>query len=278
MIFNAVQFPGLVGDFDASQQRTTVLPLPDDEATKTFQEAYGRPQEMPKATERQVELPAATPETLAKVVAENLTLSKELPRPIELPKAVEQPKDVESPKVVEQPKLVELPKAVTRPDELSTEDDVTLQAMPDAVAGFQSVRTVEGPSDIVPVAGVAAKVSTEVPRTASDIVLEAASAVADVLLVTPNLMRGEGEIVVQLKPDVLDGSRLRIQVAGNVMQVEFEPVTDEVSRLLTNAQPQLERQLTERMPTLEFAVTVLPGSSSGRRLARKSVERFGGEA
>ncbi len=147
------------------------------------------------------------------------------------------------------------------------------EALPVAVPGLQPVASVDAPQESVSVAGVAAKVSAEGPRTASAIVWEAASAVADVLLVTPSLMRGEGEVVVQLKPDVLDGSRLRIQVTGNEMQIAFEPVSDDVARLLTETQPQLVRHLTERMPAFEFAVTVVAGTVAARREARKPVGR-----
>lgn len=131
---------------------------------------------------------------------------------------------------------------------------------------------------MAPVDGVAAKVSADAPRTASSVVLEAASAVADTLLVTPSLMHGGGEIRVQLKPDVLDGALICIKVTGKSMQVEFASVTDDVARLMTEAQPQLIQRLAEKMPTFEVAVTVLPGNVTARRLARKGVGRSGGEA
>ena len=301
--------------------------------------------EKPVAVERPAELPVATPETLAKVVEENLTLAKDLPQPVEVPQAVvmptavEQPVGVEKATVVEKPVAVEQLVAAERPEELppataetlarvveenlilakdlpqpvevpgkptvttpvregadgrvemagepesrkmpevADDADTAPQGLPETVAGAAPAVTpaVSAP-EAAPVAGVAAKVSAEMPRTASSVVIEAASAVADTLLVTPNLMRGDGEIRVQLKPDVLDGAQICIKVMGKSMQVEFASVTDDVARLMTEAQPQLVQRLTEKIPTFEVAVTVLPGNAAGRRLARKGVGHLGGEA
>ena len=132
--------------------------------------------------------------------------------------------------------------------------------------------------ETTPVAGVAAKVSADTPQTASSVVIEAASAVADTLLVSPNLMHGGGEIRVQLKPDVLDGAQICIKVTGKSMQVEFASVTDDIARLMTEAQPQLIQRLAEKMPTYEVAVTVLPGNVTARRPVRRGSGRSGGEA
>ena len=244
---------------------------------------------------RPIELPPATPETLAKVVTENVTLAKELPQPVELPQSVELPRPVELPpatsetlaKVVTEnmalakklPQPVQLPRASkTEPtQELSSSEDVVLQAAPETVGVASSVTSGVGAQDDISTSGVAAKVVTEVPRTAGDIVFEAVSAVADALLVTPSLMRGEGEITVQLKPDVLDGSQVHIQVQGSEMKIEFRPVTETVARLLTETHPQLAQHLTARIPAFEFAVTVLPANVTGRQFARRGDKATGGE-
>ena len=341
-IFNTVQFPAFDGVSKVTQPAAPQLSLPGDEAIQIFQQAYERPSESPQTVERPAELPKATPETLAKVVEENLTLAKELPqpqgsgpaisaggeeprptrpasagsqadrlasvreagrlwretltpvaaasvaveRPAELPRAT--PETLA--KVVEEnlalakelPQPVELPAwpTVPVPDRRAANDtDSVPQALPETVAGVvPSVAPTVNALEAASVAGVAAKVSAEAPRTASSVVIEAASAVADTLLVTSNMMHGGGEIRVQLKPDVLDGAQICIKVMGKSMQVEFEPVTDDVARLLTESQARLVQHLAERMPTFEFAVTVLPGNMTGRRLARKAVEPAGGEA
>ena len=376
-IFNTVQFPAFDGVSKSTQPAAPQLSLPADEAIQVFQQAYERPSELPQPVERPAELPPATPETLAKVVAENLTLAKELPQPVELPvRGRDVPvasKEVESvlvptltkerpaelppatpetlAKVVaenlalakELPQPVELPargrdvpaaskevesvlvptltgerpaelppatpetlakvveenlalaKELPQPYRVGEGADATVASVVERPQPYrvgedadETVASVAGAvpavaptvtaSEAAPVDGVAAKVSADAPRTASSVVVEAASAVADTLLVTPSLMHGGGEIRVQLKPDVLDGAQICIKVIGKSMQVEFASVTDDVARLMTEAQPQLIQRLAEKMPTFEVAVTVLPGNVTARRLARKGVGRSGGEA
>ena len=246
----------------------------------------------PVAAERPAELPLATPATLAKVVAENLTLAKELPQPVELqialgsaiPAGGEEPyptrlasasAPADGPVSAREAGRLgyesRTPVAAERPAELPPATSETVPGVVSAVV--PTVNTQEA----APVGGVAEKVSAEVPRTASSIVLEAALAVADTLLVSPHLMRGDGEIRVQLKPDVLDGAQICIKVMGKSMQVEFASVTDDIARLMTEAQPQLIRRLAEKMPTYEVAVTILPGNMTARRRATKDVGRSGEE-
>lgn len=279
-IFNTIQFPAFDGTTKVAQPALPQFSMPDDEAIRVFQQTYERPTELPQTMERPAELPPATPETLAKVVTENLTLAKELPAatPETLAKVVGENLTLakELPKPVEVPGK---PTVATPVRKVAKDADPVPQALPETVAGsVPAVAPAVNVQEPAPVAGVAAKVSAEVPRTASSVVIEAASAVADTLLVTPNLMRGDGEIRVRLKPDVLDGAQICIKVMGKSMQVEFASVTDDVARLMTEAQPQLVRRLAEKIPTFEVAVTVLPGNAAGRRLARKGVGHPGGEA
>ena len=217
-----------------------------------------------------------TPETLAKVVEENLTLAKELPTPVVLPgkSAVAMPVREDADGTVGS-----AGEPVNWKMSEDTDDSPLPQALPETVAGaVPAVAPTVTAQEATPVADVAAKVSVEAPRTASSVVIEAASAVADTLLVSPNLMRGDGEIRVQLKPDVLDGAQICIKVMGKSMQVEFASVTDDIARLMTAAQPQLIQRLAEKIPTYEVAVTVLPGTATVRRRAPKGVGRSGEEA
>ena len=94
----------------------------------------------------------------------------------------------------------------------------------------------------------------EVPLT--ETFLEAANAVADVLLVTPGLLRGEGEIRVQLRPDVLEGSNVQISVVGRDLAIEFIPQTSDVAVLIEQNRPQLEQHLAARFQTFRLSVGV----------------------
>ena len=94
----------------------------------------------------------------------------------------------------------------------------------------------------------------DVPKT--ETFLAAANAVADVLLVTPGLLRGEGEIRVHLRPDVLEGSDVRISVVGRQLGIEFIPQTADVAVLIERNRPQLEQHLATRFQAFQLSVGV----------------------
>ena len=96
--------------------------------------------------------------------------------------------------------------------------------------------------------------------------VEAAQAVADTLLVTPGLLRGEGEVRIRLRPDVLDGAEIQISVTGRNLAVSFTPTTEEVATLIERCQPQLTAHLAERIHAFQIAVDV-------RRRGRGTEER-----
>ncbi len=102
--------------------------------------------------------------------------------------------------------------------------------------------------------GKAAFAPTEVLPT--ETFLEVANAVADVLLVSPGLLRGEGEMRVQLRPEVLEGSEIRIAVTGRQLAVEFIPQTSDVAVLIEQNRPQLEQHLAARFQTFALVVGV----------------------
>lgn len=137
-----------------------------------------------------------------------------------------------------------------------------LQAAPMAVP----VQVVEGAPVTEEVGAVAAVDATRVAAVAaasgSDILLEAANAVVETMMVSPGLMRGEGEIRVMLKPEVLEGTELTIRVAGGTLTVEFMPTVERVAELLVANQPQLVQHLTERIHSFQIAVNVNPRRGS----------------
>ncbi len=112
-----------------------------------------------------------------------------------------------------------------------------------------------------PVTAVEAVVAAFTPAAArsvepAQVLVEAARAVADTLLVTPGLLRGEGEIRIQLRPDILDGTEIHIVVAGRQLTVAFTPPTPDLVALIEQSRPQLTAHLAERIHAFQIAVDV----------------------
>ena len=112
-----------------------------------------------------------------------------------------------------------------------------------------------------PVTAVEAVVAAFTPSVTravepAQVLVEAARAVADTLLVTPGLLRGEGEIRIQLRPDVLDGTEIHIVVAGRQLTVAFTPPTPDLVALIEQSRPQLTAHLAERIHSFQIAVDV----------------------
>ena len=112
-----------------------------------------------------------------------------------------------------------------------------------------------------PVTAVEAVVAAFTPSAAravepAQVLVEAARAVADTLLVTPGLLRGEGVIRIQLRPDVLDGTEIHIVVAGRQLTVAFTPPTPDLVALIEQSRPQLTAHLAERIHSFQIAVDV----------------------
>ena len=86
-------------------------------------------------------------------------------------------------------------------------------------------------------------------------------AVTAKILVSPGLLRGEGEIRIFLKPEVLDGAEVRIQASGETLAVAFYPPTPDVAQLIEQNRPQLEARLTEHIQAFHVTVTVNKGKN-----------------
>jgi len=116
-----------------------------------------------------------------------------------------------------------------------------------------------------PVAGV---VSLEIDPSAATArtheLVEAASQVADTIMVTPSLVRGEGEITIRLKPTVLDGSEIRLEAKGTSITVAITPATPSAAQVIVQSQAQFEQALVERLPSFQIAVTVATTKTSRR--------------
>lgn len=136
------------------------------------------------------------------------------------------------------------------------------------VAGEQKTPEVIQVKDIESVAPIAA-LSPRDRVVRLDVLVEAATAVADTLLVSPGLIRGEGEILVQLKPDVIEGSQIRISVQGKTLDVAFLTPTEQLTQMLTTRLPELQQHLVAALPAFSFKVSVGVKAGWTRETERK---------
>jgi len=144
------------------------------------------------------------------------------------------------------------------------------KAVPDEPPVLQAADSV--PAAVVsapPVAPTAVSATIEIDPAAASArtseISEAVNAVAETIRVTPALERGDGEVVVQLKPTVLDGSEIRLQAKGSAVTIEIHPATPEVARAVERSQAEFAQRLSERMPSFQFAVSVTPKPTSFRK-------------
>ena len=135
-------------------------------------------------------------------------------------------------------------------------DVPALQAAPVAVVAEPQVIDVKNVA-VEPVQVVAARVAHQVVATPAQVLIEAASAVADTIVVSPGLLRGTGEVQVQLRPDVLEGTVIRISTTSQgSLTIQFAPVTENMAVLLEKCAPQLVTYLSERIHGVQVAVNV----------------------
>ena len=144
------------------------------------------------------------------------------------------------------------------------------KAVQDELPVLQAVDSV--PAAVVsapPAAPTAVSATIEIDPAAASArtseISEAVNAVAETIRVTPALERGDGEVVVRLKPTVLDGSEIRLQAKGTAVTIEIHPATPEVARAVERSQAEFAQRLSERMPSFQFAVSVTPRPTSFRK-------------
>ena len=150
------------------------------------------------------------------------------------------------------------------PPAVSTPSASSAPSAPSALPVSFAVPEVSAPAaapTAAPVTAVEAVVAAFTPSVAravepAQVLVETARAVADTLLVTPGLLRGEGEIRIQLRPDVLDGTEIHIVVVGRQLTVAFTPPTPDLVALIEQSRPQLTAHLAERIHAFQIAVDV----------------------
>ncbi|MCQ2404012.1 MAG: hypothetical protein MJ202_09840, partial [Lentisphaeria bacterium] len=133
------------------------------------------------------------------------------------------------------------------PDALPAAPQVVLPAAP--LGGMPDIATV-----VLPSGAAAGAVAAASARTQN--LVEVAEQVCDAILVSPGLVKGEGEIRLQLKTDVLDGTEIRIEVKSSALAVSFQPVTSEAQYLLERHVSQFEQHLAGRIHNYQISVSV----------------------
>ena len=94
----------------------------------------------------------------------------------------------------------------------------------------------------------------------------AAQAVADAMLVSSGFVRGEGQLLVRLRPEVLGGSEIRLVATEGTLTVIVHPATQDVQTLVEANRTQFEQYLAEKVTSWRLAVTVKRGGNDDERL------------
>lgn len=94
----------------------------------------------------------------------------------------------------------------------------------------------------------------------------AAQAVADAMLVSSGFVRGEGQLLVRLRPEVLGGSEIRLVATEGTLTIIVHPATQDVQALVEANRTQFEQYLAEKVTSWRLAVTVKRGGNDDERL------------
>ena len=139
----------------------------------------------------------------------------------------------------------------------------------DKVPSLHAIDAVFHAATIQQEAGVAAHATIEIDSTAASArttqLVEAAEAVADTILITPALVRGDGEVTIRLKPTVLDGSEIHIEAKGADIKVSIAPTTYSAQQIVEQSQTQLAQTLAERLPSFQFTIMISPRPMTTRK-------------
>ena len=159
-----------------------------------------------------------------------------------LPKGTDPDKEI---KVVESRSVVDLNEAVEIDEKFEKPQAQVLQAVPVSVA---AAAVVDVQSDLS--AQQVSAVSAASARTEAvvDTVNNLVEAVVSQISVTPSLVRGEGEVRMILKANVLDGSEITLSSKDGTLAVVVTPTTPEAAQTVAAAMPRLEVALAEHAP------------------------------
>ena len=88
-------------------------------------------------------------------------------------------------------------------------------------------------------------------------VKEIVEAVSAQIEVTPSLVKGEGEVMIRLKPTVLDGSEIKLTAKDNTFFVTIAPATPVAAQIAEAGIPRLEKMLAEHIPAFGHVIVAV---------------------
>jgi hypothetical protein len=95
--------------------------------------------------------------------------------------------------------------------------------------------------------------------------------IVEKIAVSSTLMsNGEGEIRIQLKSDVLDGSSIKLEVRNGELKVVVEPASHIAEQILIKSQETFQNQLAERVTA--WRVNVGIAAFDSRSILRRKLE------
>ena len=164
----------------------------------------------------------------------------------------------------EQIQIKSVPAPIQKEKAAVSAEQPILQAVDSSLLAAAAPLPAQAPTAANTVAAVEIDPAAASARTAE--LTEAVAAIADTITVTPALVRGDGEVVIRLKPTVLDGSEIRIEAKGSAIAIDIRPATDEVAHIVERSQAQLAQQLSERIPSFQFTIATTPRQTLARKL------------
>ena len=104
------------------------------------------------------------------------------------------------------------------------------------------------------------------PLDVTRMLVTAAEAVADAILVSSGFSNGEGSIIVRLQPEVLGGSEVRIVVKDGTLSVVINAATQDVHEIVEANRTQFEQHLADKVHSWRISVAVRRGGKLDERI------------
>ena len=203
--------------------------------------------------------------------------SVQTPIRAEVPQRVEQPKQTERLFATVMPQQPELASTAVKSvrTEVVAEGRVTVREEVEvrsrAAEGISSRETVQViMPTMMPIVlpHMTAEVAT--PQVLSHDVAQqfvlAAQAVVDAMFVSSGFVRGEGQMLIRLRSDVLGGSEVHLVAKAGTLTVVINPATQDVSMIVEANRTQFEQYLAEKVQSWRVSVAVKRGERDDERL------------
>lgn len=136
------------------------------------------------------------------------------------------------------------------------EQDAAVTAAPPDVPLVIALDVPVGSVVVQPVAADVKTAAVDAASVRTQVLADAVEAVCDAILVSPGILRGQGEMMVRLKPEVLSGTEIHIEAKGSTLTVAFNPATADVAEILSRNLAQFEQHLAGRIRNYQIAAKI----------------------